>query len=324
MSGGDPGSVVVCGEALVDLLPAACGDEPGYVPRPGGSPYNVAVALARLEVPTAFLGRISDDVFGERLTGHLSANGVDLRYVRRAPEPTTLAFVHVEEGREPSYSFHREGTADRALAPDDVPDAFSQDVRALHVGLGSVTLEVEPAASTLRRLIEREHGARVVSFDPNVRAHLIRDRDAYVERLDGWLPHVDVAKVSRADLAWLHPGEDVEAVGRRWLELGPAIVVISLGSEGALGLWPGGSVRVPGLRVEVADTVGAGDAFTAGLLAALREEDLLGRDRLERISAAGLDLALAYATRVAAITCTRTGADPPSRLEVAAPLATLD
>ena len=106
--------------------------------------------------------------------------------------------------------------------------------------------------------------------------------------------------------------------------LGPALVVVSLGAEGALGLWPGGSVRVVGLRVQVADTVGAGDAFTAGLLAALREEDLLRRDRLERISAAEVELALAYASRVAAITCTRTGADPPSRLEVAAPLATLD
>ena len=150
------GSIVVCGEALVDLIAARSGDEVGYAPRPGGSPYNVAVALARLDVPTAFLGRISTDIFGERLRDHLASNGVDLRYVRRGPEPTTLAFVHVEEGQEPTYAFYRDGTADRALSPEDVPSAFPDGVRALHVGLGSITLAVEPAASTLRSLMERE------------------------------------------------------------------------------------------------------------------------------------------------------------------------
>jgi len=318
VSRGDRGSVVVCGEALVDLIPTGSGDEVGYVPRPGGSPYNVAIALARLEVPTAFLGRISDDVFGERLTGHLEANGVDLRYVRRSPEPTTLAFVHVEEGREPSYSFYREGTADRSLATEDAPEAFPDEVRALHVSLGSITLAVEPAASTLRSLIEREHGTRIVSFDPNVRAQLIDDRERYVHLLDGWLPFVDVAKASRADLAWLHPGEDVELIGRRWLDLGVGFVVISLGPEGALAISPGGAVRVSGLRVEVVDTVGAGDAFTAGLLTSLRAMDLLHCDRLARASTAELTDVLSCALRVAALTCTRVGADPPTRRELEA------
>jgi len=318
---GGNGSVVVCGEALVDLIPARCGDEAGYVPRAGGSPYNVAIALARLEAPTAFLGRISTDVLGERLTRHLAANGVDLSYVRRSTEPTTLAFVHVEEGREPSYSFYREGTADRALSPDDVPPALPGDVRALHVGLGSITLEVEPAASTLRSVMEREHGARIVSFDPNVRPQLIDDPDAYGELLAGWLPRVDLAKVSRADLGWLHPGDEPEAIARRWLGLGVGLVVVSLGPDGALAVWPGGSARVPGIHVEVADTVGAGDAFTAGLLASLRARDLLDRQRLERLSSADAIDVLTYASRVAAITCTRIGADPPSRREVEDPEA---
>jgi len=320
-SDGESGSIVVCGEALVDLIPTRIGDEVGYLPRPGGSPFNVAVALARLEVPTAFLGRVSTDVFGDRLTDHLSANGVDLRYVRRATEPTTLAVVHVEEGREPSYSFYREGTADRALSPDDVPPAFPEDVRAIHVGLGSITLEVEPAASTLRSVMEREHGARIVSFDPNVRAQLIDDPDTYGALLAGWVPLVDLAKVSRADLGWLFPGDDPEVIASRWLDLGVGLVVVSLGPDGALGVWRGGSARVPGVRVEVADTVGAGDAFTAGLLASLGARDLLDRERLERLSPADATEVLTYASRVAAITCTRVGADPPWRREVEGPEA---
>ena len=308
--------IVPCGEALVDFTPLRCGEAHGYRPRPGGSPANVAVALARLEAPAAFLGRLSRDAFGRLLRHYLADNRVDLRYVRDGPEPSTLAFIHVPEGGEPEFAFYGEGTADRHLLPRDLPDAFPPDVGAIHVG--SIALVLEPIATTLEGLIRRERRARLISLDPNVRPSLIRDPAAYRGRLEGWLAAADIVKVSRADLAWLYPGAAPERSARRWRALGPAAVVVTLGPDGAEGFAPAGEARVPGLAVPVVDTVGAGDAFTGGLLAWLFHRGRLTRSDLERLSAADLEGALEYANRVAALTCTRPGADPPYRAEVEA------
>jgi fructokinase len=310
--------IVVCGEALIDWTPARCGKEMGYVPRPGGSPYNVAVALARLNIPSAFLGRVSEDLFGELLTRHLASNGVDLRYVRRGPEPTTLAFVQLEPGEEPRFAFYGEDSADRKLLPEDVPASFPEDVRAVHVGLGSITLLVDPAASTLEACMRREREARVISLDPNVRPALIADRRGYAARLEEWIRLTDIARASRADVAWLYPDREADEVAQRWLDLGARLVVVSLGEEGAVGIGPRVTVRVPAVPVEIVDAVGAGDSFMAGLLATLYRNDLLERDALEQLGSADLARALEYAARVAALTCTRAGADPPSRREVEA------
>jgi fructokinase len=306
--------IVVCGEALVDFTPAVCGDGPGYVPHPGGSPYNVAVALARLEVPVAFLGRVSSDAFGRVLREHLARNGVDLRYLREGAEPTTLAFVHQARGAEPEFSFYGEGTADRLLTQADLPRALPPEAAVLHVG--SLSLLWEPSASTLESLVARERGRRVVSLDPNVRPALVRDWGAYRRRVEAWVASADLVKASRADAAWLYPGEPLDRVARRWHDLGAAVIVLTLGEEGAWG-WTGeGSVSVPAIPVEVVDTVGAGDAFTAGLLAWLWRRGRTGRADLAALPAGALGEALHYASRVAALTCTRAGADPPRRDEV--------
>lgn len=305
--------IVVCGEALVDFTLARCGDGVGYVPHPGGSPYNVAVALGRLDVPVAFLGRVSQDTFGRMLESHLAANGVDLRYVRCGPEPTTLAFVH-EEGGEPEFSFYGEGTADRSLRVSDLPGDFPEDVAVLH--FGSISLVLEPAASTLDGLIARERGRRLLSLDPNVRPRLIGDREAYRRRMEGWVASCDLVKASRADLAWLYPGQEVEQVAERWRGLGPAVVVVTAGGQGAEGWTRSGAIHVPAVPVEVVDTVGAGDAFTAGLLAWLWRHGRTDRAGLAALDPSTLGEALAYAGRVAALTCTRPGADPPRRRDV--------
>jgi len=174
----------------------------------------------------------------------------------------------------------------------------------------------EPGASAYEALMRREHGRRIVGLDPNVRPGLVGDRGAYLRRLEGWVALADLVKVSRADLAWLYPGGDPEAVAREWLARGPAVVVVTRGSEGAVAYGPAGRIEVPGLPAAVVDTVGAGDAFTAGLLAALVDAGRLERDALRGTTADELRAALAFANAAAAVTCTRPGADPPTREEI--------
>lgn len=303
--------IVVVGEALVDLTPARCGEGMGYVPRPGGSPYNVAIGLGRLGVPVGFLSRLSTDAFGRLLRDHLQASGVSLAYLVDAVEATTLALVHLG-GEEPEYSFYTEGTADRMLLPEHLP-MIPEDA-ALH--FGSFSLALEPGASTLEGLMRRESGRRLLSLDPNVRSSLVADRDAYVRRLEGWVGLMDLVKVSRADLAWLYPDQPAEAVASRWLALGPALVVVTLGKDGSLAVGAGGRASVAGRRVAVVDTVGAGDAFTSAALAYLHLQDALDRRGLEALDTARLEVLLTFANAVAAQTSTRPGADPPRKDEV--------
>jgi fructokinase len=311
--------IVVCGEALVDLTPATCDGEPAFVARPGGSPCNVAVTLGRLKVPVAYLGRLSTDAFGRMLREHLAASGVDDRLLREGPEPSALALVEVAAGSEPEFRFYGEGTADRMLRRRDLPATFPDEVRALH--FGSISLVREPGATTLERCMRREQPGRLIALDPNVRPAAMGDRTTYLRRLDAWLALADVVKVSRTDLAWLHPGEPATRVAERWLGRGPKLVVVTCAAEGSAAYAGGVVVERPAPAVEVVDTVGAGDAFMGGLLAALHRRSLLDRDRLGRLTAREIADCLGYAGRTAALTCARAGAQPPSRAEVEEPAA---
>jgi fructokinase len=306
--------IVVCGEALIDMSPTSCEGGRGYVPRAAGSPLNVAVTLGRMRVPVAFFGRVSTDPFGRMLKARLKAGGVDPRYLREGPEPSTLAIVGIEDGREPEFVFYGEGTADRMLAPADLPDVPPADAAAIH--FGSISLIREPGASTLEMLMRRESPRLVVTLDPNVRPGLIGDRAAYLTRLGGWLRLAHVVKVSRADLAWLHPGEAPEGVARRWLELGPSLVVVTLGADGSFGITRTVLVRTAGRPVRVVDTVGAGDAFMGGLLARLHDLRGFTAEALERLEPGTVGDLLRYGGATAALTCERSGADPPGRAEV--------
>jgi fructokinase len=306
--------ILVCGEALIDLVPLSHGDEPAYVARAGGSPFNVAMGLGRLGIPVGFLGRVSRDPFGQLLRRRLLANGVDCRYLQEGDEPTTLAIVHLDAGAEPVYTFHGEGTADRLLRVGDLPADVSNEVAALH--LGSISLVREPGASAFQALMRREHGRRVVSLDPNVRPSLVGEHSAYVANLESWVSLVDIVKVSRADLAWLYPEMAVDAVAAAWLARGPGLVVVTMGRDGAFGLTARDRVEVAGTPVTVSDTVGAGDAFTSGLLAWLHGAGRLERTRIRETPAEALRDCLRFADRAAAITCTRAGAQPPTRSEM--------
>jgi fructokinase len=306
--------IVVCGEALVDLIPVRHDQTELFAPRVGGSPYNVAIGLARQESPTGFLGRLSRDFFGQLLRYRLLANGVDGRYLREGSELTTVAFVHLEEAKEPEYLFYLENSVDRNLRPEDLPEAFPAEVVALH--FGSFSLVLEPIASTLETCMRREHGQRLISLDPNIRSLLIPDRQAYQRRLDGWLEHTDLVKVSRADLSWLYPGEPLEQVAQRWLARGPRLVVVTRGEDGCIGFTSSDSVEIPNRPVKVVDTVGAGDAFMSGLLARVDQRGLLNAASLAALSVGDLEDVLAHASLTAMVTCTRAGADPPARAEL--------
>jgi fructokinase len=308
--------IVVCGEALVDMVPAQCGGEQSYVPRPGGSPYNVSIGLARLGAPTAYLGRLSTDVFGRLLRGHLERNGVDMRYVGSGAEHTTLAFVHAGEGQDVEYEFYLENSVDRNLAPRDLPTALAPKVEALH--FGSFSLALEPGASTLEGLMKSEHGKRVITLDPNVRQRIVGDRASYRRRLEGWVAAADLVKASAADLSWLYPEQAPDRVAGTWLESGPALVVVTLGGEGSAAFGRRASASAQAPRVEVADTVGAGDSFMSGAVAWLHHHGRLDAQQLDAMDGAQLEDMLRYANRASAFTCTRAGADPPTESELAA------
>ena len=305
--------IVACGEALIDFTVEKTGSGPRYIPHSGGSSLNVAVALGRLGVPAAYLGGISRDAFGGFLRRQLEASGVDLRYVSDRAEPTALAFVQQEEGREPSFSFYGQATAERSVGINDLPRAFSSEVEALQ--FSGYSLVVEPVGTTLETLGERERGRRLIFMDPNVRPALTPDLDAGRARLEAWVRRADVVKASRADLAVLYPGTPWEKVARAWLARpeagGPVLVVVTLAADGAMAFHAAGEARVAAIEVTVVDTVGAGDAFSAGLLAWLHGARRLTRDGAARLGLSDITAALNHGALIAGLTSARAGADPP-------------
>jgi fructokinase len=298
--------IVVAGESLIDLTPTDRAGGSAYVPHPGGSSYNVAVGLGRLGAPTAFLGRLSRDPFGRMLRDHLEGSGVSTELTVVGSEPTAVAFVHLSAD-EPEYSFHIAQTADRSLLPADLRP-LPDDADCLH--FGSISLVLEPAASTYEYLGRREAGRRLLTLDPNIRPSLLPDPDVYRCRLEDWVARVDLVKVSAADLAWFAPNASVDEVATRWLELGAALVLVTLGSEGATAYRRGATVGVGPADVTVVDTVGAGDAFTSAVLAFLHRDGGLDRPALERLSSSRLEELLSFATTAASRSCSRPGADP--------------
>ena len=303
---------LVCGEALMDVF--AVGDSPTGVnldARVGGSPFNVAVGLARLAQPVAFLGAVSRGFLGERLMRALATEGVSLAHVARSDAPTTLGLVGLDEKGVPSYSFYGEGAADRQLLPDALPTAA---FRALH--FGSYTTVVEPTASTLRALVQREHGKTLISYDPNVRLNVQPDVARWRDHLQWMLARTDLLKISDEDLGLLMPGRSIESFAADALAQGVKLAVVTRGGEGATAWTTQASASVPTPKVSVIDTVGAGDTFQAALLTWLAEHDSVSAHALAALSAEPLKDALGFAAQAAAITCSRRGADMPRRAEL--------
>jgi fructokinase len=311
--GGDRLTFVVIGEALIDLTaPVADGSA---IARPGGSPLNVAVGLARLGQRTAFAGRLSGDPFGAVLRRHLERSAVDLRYVVPAAEPSTIALVELAGGQA-TYEFSL--GADFHWSPDEL-EFLPGGASAVHFGSLASWLPPGDAAiaSAISRL--RRRGPVLISYDPNARPSLQPDAAVARRQVEESVSLAHVVKASSADVQWLYgQAADVGSVAGQWLDLGARLVVITTGADGATG-WVAGQAPVsePAFPATVADTVGAGDAFTSGLLDALARRDLLEPGRLTALNdAVRLADVIGDASRVAGITCTRPGANPPGRAEV--------
>ena len=307
--------MILChGEMLIDFIPTQARDGAlAYRPAVGGSPGNVALTLARLEVPAGFVGGLSKDFFGEQIVAMLEASGVSTDHVARLDRPTMLAFVNLD-GDEPRYAFYDAEASARHWRLEDLP-AIGPDVTALH--FGSLSLIRHPAALAFTELMRRESPKRVVSFDPNIRAGLVEDERDYRARLGEFFGKANVIKLSQADLAWIAPGKDARLLIDEWLGAEARLVLFTEGSDGATIFGRAGSVSRPAIPVAVADTVGAGDATMGGLLAALHDRHLLAKDRLDDLDEDALVEILDFALIVAAITCSRVGADPPRRIDLA-------
>lgn len=296
--------IVVAGESLIDLVPqGAATPLPALLPRLGGGPYNTAVALGRLGCPVAFCSRVSTDAFGEALLGGLHAAGVDVSLVQRGPEPTTLAVAAIGSDGSAGYGFYAQGSADRLF---ELPGPLPEAVRAL--ALGTCSLVLEPGATAYEALLRREAGRGVFTLlDPNIRAGLIPDADAYRARFTGWLPFVSLLKLSEDDAEWLGGVPE-----------GPEAVVLTRGGSGlTVRTRAGIEVSVPAAPVTVADTIGAGDTVNAALLHGLAARDALSPAALSTLDAAAWTEVLTFAARAAAVTCSRTGAEPPYPWELA-------
>lgn len=302
--------IAVAGEVLTDMVPA--GEDGVFRAAPGGSPGNVAVGLARLDMSARMLARLSDDVLGRRLRAHLESNGVDLSYAVAAAEPSSLAIVALAPDGSAAYDFRVDGTSDWQWTDAELATALDGAV-ALHVG--SLGLTMPPGGEVLRRLAARAVDTATVSFDPNVRHLLMGSREEVLAVVHEMLSVADVVKASDEDVAWLEPGRAPAEVAAAWQSQGPALVVVTRGAEGAVAAGAvSGPVSRPGLPVVVADTVGAGDSFTSALLAGLARRDLLGADRrgaLRAMTADDVSTLLDQAIEVSALTCSRPGADPP-------------
>ncbi|MGQ0484311.1 MAG: carbohydrate kinase family protein [Hyphomicrobiales bacterium] len=300
--------IVCCGEALIDFLPRTSTEGAAvYQPLCGGSIYNTAIALGRLGISAGLFTGLSTDFFGGQLKEGLKASGVDLKYTKQWDHPSMLAFVKLDNGHA-RYSFFNENSASRMLTGKDLPKLTSK-VRALH--FGSISLIAEPGASAYEALMKREAKRRVICLDPNIRAGLIEDKRRYLARIGRMIALCDILKISDEDVAWMTGKKDLAAAARKWLKAGAKIVAVTRGGEGVEAFTAGFAIRLAAAPVKVADTVGAGDTFSAGLLAALAKAGKLDKKALAGIAENDLRDALSFAARAAAITVSRPGADPP-------------
>lgn len=300
--------IVVAGEALVDVVVDRDG---GLVAHPGGGPYTVARTIGRLEEAATYLGRISTDRFGVRLRRELEAAGVGTATVVGTDAPTTLALAEIDASGAATYQFYAAATSVPGLALEAAAAVLPPHIATFY--LGTLGLVFEPVATTLESLLGRLDEDTLVALDPNCRPAAIEDRAAYRGRLERILRRADVLKASHDDLAWLDPGTPPVDAARALLARDGTAAVVTLGAEGALVISGGDVVEVEAPRVEVVDTIGAGDAFMGGFLAHWRSRGL-GRADLGRRDE--LAEAVRFACRVAAITCARAGADPPRLAEL--------
>lgn len=320
--------ILVAGEALVDLIPfrpsSLSGSDDALVratrncaePVLGGSPFNTAMGIGRLGAPCGFVGRVSTDTFGDSMVDRLTSSHVDLRYVERDPRPSPLAFV--TRGTEQTgarYAFYLGATA--YDGPSPFPEAWPDGVTHVHIGSFSATEDQFGAAALA--MLQRARGHATSSYDPNIRPLVVGPPAATVPLVEERVRLATVVKASDEDMLWLYPNTDPDAAAASWARLGPRLVVLTRGGSGSVGFFGGNRVEWSAPQVTVADTVGAGDSFMAALITTMFEDGAIGRPAVSdaaAYTAAQVEGWLNFAGAAAAITCTRQGANPPTRDEM--------
>jgi len=296
--------VWVCGEVLIDLI--SDGTERKAVV--GGGPANTAKALSKLGITTQFIDGISTDKYGQMALHELQKDGVLLDFVKFSDKPTCLAIVSLNSKGGATYEFVIDDTATFDFSHSWLPDATDKKPLLLHIG--TLVTAIEPAASVLFEWAKKVALVVPIVFDPNIRPAVMSDRGQYVKQVERWVSISNAVKVSDDDIYWLYPGQDLDKATKKWLEMGPELIVVTFGDKGLAGYRENSKISVDAKKVVVADTVGAGDTVGAILVEAIIE------DGLDKLTDERLSLMLDRAARAAAITVSRTGALPPGRDEI--------
>jgi len=298
-------SIWVCGEVLIDLIPGTDGVR---VPHVGGGPANTAKALARLGLDAHFIDGISTDEYGVAARKQLLDDEVKLDLALTSDKPTCLATVTLDANGGASYEFLIDGTATFDFSLDWLPDPSRYKPQVLHIG--TLVTVIEPGADVLYDWAIHVAEFAPIVYDPNIRPSVMGDRDKYQVSVEKWAAISSVIKVSDDDMAWLYPGVEYADVAKRWVADGAALVVVTRGSQGLIGFTADGIVEVPGVKIEVADTVGAGDTVGAIIVEAMVEKGILN------LTGDVLKSTLHRAAVAAGITCSRKGAQPPYKHEL--------
>ncbi|WP_343313316.1 carbohydrate kinase [Brucella sp. BE17] len=305
--------ILCCGEALIDMLPReTSAGESTFMPVAGGSVFNTSIALGRLGVSTGFFSGLSSDFFGQILRETLKRSHVDYSYSAISDRPTTLAFVRLVDGQA-RYAFYDENTALRMLSQSDIP-LIDDSIKAML--FGCISLISEPCGSVYEALMTREAAKRVMFLDPNIRTSFVTNREAHLARMKRMIALADIVKLSDEDLDWFGESGTHAEIASRWLKLGPKLIVITKGAHGADAYTARAKVSVPGVKVDVADTVGAGDTVNAGILASLNVQGLLTKQAIAALDDDQIHAAVALGVRAAAVTVSRAGANPPWATEM--------
>ena len=296
--------VWVAGEVLIDLIPGGSDRKPIV----GGGPANTAKALSKLGIDNQFIDGISTDAYGQMAQDELVGSGVKLDYVKYSDKPTCLAIVSLSDSGSASYEFVIENTATFDFTLDWLPNPQTERPSLLHIG--TLATAIEPGATVLFEWAQSVAKVAPIVFDPNIRPAVISDREQYVMRVERWVSISSAVKVSDEDLKWLYPSLEIEQVVNNWLAKGPSLIVVTRGDIGLAGYRVGEKLSVDAVKVAVADTVGAGDTVGAILVEAIV------KDGLSSLSGVRLEMMLKRAAKAAAITVSRSGANPPTLKEI--------
>ena len=300
--------IICCGEALIDMIPTTLDSgETAFIPKIGGAVLNTSICLGRLGADVGFLGAVSKDLFGDQILEELNNSNVNTSFCIETPNNTTLAFAKIANGTT-TYSFFDENSSNRTLSLKDVV-LNEKQVDTIYVG--GISLMSEPNGTEIENFITKESSNKIVFYDPNIRPNFIDNRSIFIQRFENILAQTDIIKISDEDLAWLYPNELFENIYKQWLNLGLSIIVLTKGSQGAIIKTKKQEASSSAQKVEVIDTIGAGDIFNGALLFSLSNNENYTKKNLANIDNKSLEESLKFANKVAGISVGRIGANPP-------------